>query len=253
MSSGTGNEGWSSWWSTIKATGDKLNEQVNQAVASIPINDEIKAKISEWGAVAGNYLDEADKKLERMEQSALQSIHEVSDDVKKLFNEVVVLEEQGQQQNGEVLFSNDRIATSRFEAALHKVHTSPQLFVKSNQLTGEVDSHTEQISEWLKSYPELRSLFDQLVPETVSYEQFWLRYIEIRTQLEDQDRKRKEILESQSKQSETYETTWSSESESEIEMPSLSKSEANTSAISGNASVVKDIQKEDANSDSDWE
>lgn len=273
MSESANEEGWASWWKT-KTEG--WSEQVNQVVSNLPSNEEMKAKLEEWGTKAGDYLDEADRRIEEFENSAVHSLKAVQTDIKHYVEEGISLEspeaEAAQMsQPGGVLFTSDRIATSRLEAQIHRLHQSPSVFMKGEPVSGDIESRTDTIAEYLETYPELRELFEALVPEKVEYKQFWLRYFAAREQIEEQDRQRKALL---ARQAEEEIEDWGSseddaaedttaESESEPKPTKLNTpQEPSKSDLSGpsgptessRASSLTGMKPQDVgDSDSDWE
>ena len=94
------------------------------------------------------------------------------------------------------------IHTSRFDAQLHVIHTSPESFGKDG--TGaefetwakefDVDKKTADISSDLEKYPELRSTMEKLVPDQVAYTDFWKRYYFLRHGIETAEARRKDLL-----------------------------------------------------------
>ena len=94
------------------------------------------------------------------------------------------------------------IHTSRFDAQLHVIHTSPESFGKDG--TGaefetwtkefDVDKKTADISTDLEKYPELRSTMEKLVPDQVAYADFWKRYYFLRHGIETAEARRKDLL-----------------------------------------------------------
>lgn len=96
------------------------------------------------------------------------------------------------------------IHTSRFDAQLHVIHTTPSGFSEDPIDSGEqwtkfkddfnVEKKTDAVAKDLDQYAELRSTMEQLVPEKVEYADFWRRYYFLRHVLEAQEEKRKELL-----------------------------------------------------------
>ncbi|ATY58917.1 BSD domain-containing [Cordyceps militaris] len=94
------------------------------------------------------------------------------------------------------------IHTSRFDAQLHVIHTSTDSFAKDpegdeyNKFTSEfdVEKKTADIASDLDKYPELRTTMEKLVPDHISYADFWKRYYFLRRGIEDAESRRKELL-----------------------------------------------------------
>jgi len=94
-------------------------------------------------------------------------------------------------------------STTRLDAQLHLLHTNLDNFKsdpRSSQYTEEwvktfsAEKRTEQISKDLEQYPELRSSMEKLVPDSVQYEEFWKRYYFLRSEIEGEEQKRKDLL-----------------------------------------------------------
>lgn len=94
------------------------------------------------------------------------------------------------------------IHTSRFDAQLHVIHTATESFEKDpegdeyNKFTEEfdVEKKTGDIAADLEKYPELRTTMEKLVPDQISYADFWKRYYFLRRGIEDAESRRKELL-----------------------------------------------------------
>jgi hypothetical protein len=96
------------------------------------------------------------------------------------------------------------IHTSRLDAQLHVIHTSPNELESDPSGSGEqwatfkkafdVESKTDAIARDLELYPDLRRTMEGLVPEKVEYKDFWTRYYFLRHVLEAQEERRKELL-----------------------------------------------------------
>ena len=57
------------------------------------------------------------------------------------------------------------------------------------------DYYTDEIASLLGRYPELRSKMDSLVPETVSYKDFWMRYFFQKSKIDAEEAMRRQLLE----------------------------------------------------------
>lgn len=92
--------------------------------------------------------------------------------------------------------------TTRLDAQLHAVHTTASSFTQDP--TGEqwlewaksfdVDKQTEAIARDLELYEDLRRAMEKCVPEKVEYRPFWCRYYFIRKAMDEEERKRREVL-----------------------------------------------------------
>lgn len=92
--------------------------------------------------------------------------------------------------------------TTRFDAQLHSIHTTPSSFTedpKSEQWEtyaedSDIDEQTGAIAKDLDKYEELRRAMEKLVPEKVEYKAFWTRYYFLRSAVEEEEKRRKEVL-----------------------------------------------------------
>ena len=92
--------------------------------------------------------------------------------------------------------------TTRLDAQLHAVHTTASSFTQDPQ--GEqwiewekgfdIDKQTEAIAKDLDKFEDLRRAMEKLVPEKVEYRAFWVRYYFIRKAIDEEEKKRKEVL-----------------------------------------------------------
>ncbi|TGZ79634.1 hypothetical protein EX30DRAFT_333192 [Ascodesmis nigricans] len=146
----------------------------------------------------------------------------------------------GANQQTELLFetkagstAGKQIYTSRLDAQLHLLHTNVELFKEDPKPEGfktfsegfKVDAKetTERIAADLERYPELRKAMEALVPETVEYAKFWVRYYFFREELDKDEQKRKELLKGAALEEE--EVGWDEEDESEDESEEESSEE----------------------------
>lgn len=93
--------------------------------------------------------------------------------------------------------------TTRLDAQLHAIHTTASSFTDDPQgqqweawKAGDFDieKHTDVISHDLEKYEELRRAMEKLVPEKVEYKIFWTRYYFLRKAIDEEERRRKEVL-----------------------------------------------------------
>lgn len=94
------------------------------------------------------------------------------------------------------------IHTTRFDAQLHVIHSSTDSFTKdpvseeydSWTKTFNVESKTDDISKDLEKFSELRASMEKLVPDTVTYADFWKRYYFLRHSIETAEARRRDLL-----------------------------------------------------------
>ncbi|EFY90529.1 hypothetical protein MAC_03523 [Metarhizium acridum CQMa 102] len=113
------------------------------------------------------------------------------------------------------------IHTSRFDAQMHVIHTSVDGFAKDptsdeyEKWTAEfdVEKKTDDISSDLAKYPELRTTMEKLVPDQVSYADFWKRYYFLRHGIETAESRRRDLLKAASAEDEVG---WDDDSDEEV-------------------------------------
>ncbi|KAK9238195.1 hypothetical protein V1525DRAFT_401807 [Lipomyces kononenkoae] len=109
--------------------------------------------------------------------------------------------------NRDVLFDvpediKRQIYTTRLDAQLHALHTSVEPILADSDDTAfaefaktfSADAQTTTIAQDLDHYPELRKLMEKVVPEKVTYEEFWKRYYFLREQINQEEVRRKQLL-----------------------------------------------------------
>ncbi|KAL5611772.1 hypothetical protein BROUX41_000653 [Berkeleyomyces rouxiae] len=142
------------------------------------------------------------------------------------------------------------IHSTRFEAQLHVLHTNPNTLLKAPEQSSQfaewekefnAEAKTDEIAADLDEYAELRTTMEKIVPEKVSYAQFWCRYYFLRHSIETAENRRKELLKAAAANSEV--DTWDDDSEddassSEEESDSNSEDE-NKADLSKKAAQIK--------------
>ncbi|CAO3666650.1 unnamed protein product [Umbelopsis vinacea] len=77
-----------------------------------------------------------------------------------------------------------------------------------------VEEYTDEIAKLLEEYPELRQTMDELVPIQVSYHDFWLRYFYRVWKIDQEDEKRRQIVQgADAHDEEDADFKWDSEDE----------------------------------------
>lgn len=93
--------------------------------------------------------------------------------------------------------------TTRLDAQLHAIHTTASSFTADPQGSQwetwkdggfNIEIQTDVISHDLDKYQELRRAMEKLVPEKVEYRMFWMRYYFLRKAIEEEEKRRKEVL-----------------------------------------------------------
>lgn len=159
------------------------------------------------------------KDLQRAEDAADEALLKFGTNVRDFLRDAVVISaptaEDASKPKGtdaagnEVLFETTEqgtgrkvFHTTRLDAQLHAVHTTASSFTQDPQgeqwaeweKSFDVDKQTESIASDLDKFEDLRRAMEKLVPEKVEYRPFWVRYYFIRKAIDEEERKRKEIL-----------------------------------------------------------
>jgi BSD domain len=90
---------------------------------------------------------------------------------------------------------------------LHELHTNPNILLQNPDTAKDpgfsawqnnfsAEPYTDEIASLLDRYPELRSEMDRLVPEKVSYKDFWMRYLYQKSKIDTDEARRKQLFES---------------------------------------------------------
>lgn len=202
---------------SVQTTADELGVK-SESTTSAPKKGETEAdkKIRENEGFLERFKTEAAKRLrdvQRAEDAADEALLRFGSNITNFLRDAVAVsapEHEGERA-GEVLFESKDAATgkrvihtSRLDAQLHVIHTTPSGLESDPQSTGErweefkkdfdIESKTDAIAADLEQYPELRRTMEVLVPEKVEYRDFWTRYYFLRHVLEVQEEKRKELL-----------------------------------------------------------
>ncbi|TVY39970.1 BSD domain-containing protein [Lachnellula occidentalis] len=114
------------------------------------------------------------------------------------------------------------IHTTRFDAQLHVIHSSMDSFTKdpvSEEYDSwtkifDVESKTDDISKDLENFSELRTSMEKLVPDTVTYADFWKRYYFLRHSIETAEARRRDLLKGAAASTEE-EVAWDEDSDDE--------------------------------------
>jgi hypothetical protein len=149
------------------------------------------------------------QKIQAAEDAADEALLKFGSGIKSFLRDAVTVTAPSTSSNStEVLFeTNDAegkrvIHSSRFDAQLHVIHTSPQTFTvdpdspEYTQFASDFDisAKTDGIAADLEKYPELRRAMEKLVPEKVEYAPFWTRYYFLRKVIQEEEVRRREVL-----------------------------------------------------------
>ena len=150
------------------------------------------------------------KEIQKAEDAADEALLKFGTNIRNFLKDAVSIAppstEAGQEST--VLFeSKDAsgkrvIHTTRFDAQLHVIHTSLDSFTKdpvSEEYepwtnTFNVESKTGDITQDLENFTELRASMEKLVPDAVTYGNFWKRYYFLRHSIETAEARRRDLL-----------------------------------------------------------
>ncbi|KAF4463055.1 hypothetical protein FALBO_10116 [Fusarium albosuccineum] len=181
------------------------------------------------------------KDLQRAEDAADEALIRFGGNVRNFLRDAIsIAPPQASDQSGTVLFeSKDAqgkrvIHTSRFDAQLHVIHTSTESFTKDPNSAQyekwskefDADKKTPDIDNDLQKFPDLRATMEKLVPDQVSYVDFWKRYYFLRHGIETAEARRRDLLQAASAEDEVG---WDDDSEDESEEESEEESDDDSS------------------------
>jgi septation ring formation regulator EzrA len=199
--------------SSKQATGEAGENVEATPTATKNLSSEDAIKESE--TVLSRLRDEAAKRLkdlQKAEDAADEALLRFGSNLRDFLRDAIKIappgSDQAENQGSRVLFeSKDAhgkrvIHTSRFDAQLHVIHTSPESFVKDGSGAEfetwtkefDIDKKTADISSDLEKYPELRATMEKLVPDQVPYADFWKRYYFLRHGIETAEARRRDLL-----------------------------------------------------------
>lgn len=150
------------------------------------------------------------KDIQEAEDAADEALLKFGTNIRNFLKDAVSIAPPSEGSNGKstVLFeSKDAsgkrvIHSTRFDAQLHVIHSSPDSFTKDPvseeydtwTKTFNVESKTDDITKDLENFSELRASMEKLVPDTVAYGDFWKRYYFLRHSIETAEARRRDLL-----------------------------------------------------------
>lgn len=152
------------------------------------------------------------KEIEKAEDAADEALLKFGKNIRNFLRDAVTIappsQESSQGGSQKVLFeSKDQdgkrvIHTTRFDAQLHAIHSSPDSFTKDPVSSEyekwkddfDVEKKTDAIASDLEKYQELRRSMEKLVPEKVDYADFWTRYYFLLMVIETEEQRRRDML-----------------------------------------------------------
>ena len=150
------------------------------------------------------------KEIEKAEDAADEALLKFGTNIRNFLRDAVTIAPPSGdgEQGSTVLFeSKDAhgkrvIHTTRFDAQLHAIHSSLDSFAKDPNTEEfkpwaekfDAESKTDDISKDLENFPELRASMEKLVPDRVTYADFWKRYYFLRHSVETAEARRRDLL-----------------------------------------------------------
>ncbi|KAG0651265.1 BSD domain-containing 1 [Hyphodiscus hymeniophilus] len=181
------------------------------------------------------------KEIEKAEDAADEALLKFGTNIRNFLRDAVSIAPPSEDatEGSAVLFeSKDAqgkrvIHTTRFDAQLHVIHSSLNSFTKDPASaeyepwtkTFNVESKTDDISKDLENFGELRASMEKLVPDKVTYEEFWKRYYFLRHSIETAEARRKDLLKGAAASAEE-EVGWDEDSDDEAASKAKPKLEA---------------------------
>ena len=172
---------------------------------------------------------EAAKRLEELakaEDAADEALLRFGTNIRNFLRDAIIITEpvEGatEGEGSRVLFESKGedgkrvIHTTRFDAQLHVIHSSLDSFTRDPASkeyapwleSFNVESKTSEIAKDLDKYRELRSAMERLVPDKVSYDEFWKRYYFLRHVIQTEEQRRRELLKGRRVRDKLYEKSW---------------------------------------------
>ncbi len=172
--------------------------------------------VKEAGSLVASLRSTAASKLKDLqyaEDAADEALLKFGTNVRNFLRDAVTITAPDDTEMGaekEVIFETSEPGTgkkvfhsTRLDAQLHAIHTTLSSFTEDpaqgdrwDEWTKDfdIDSKTDDIAKDLERYEELRQAMEKLVPEKVEYKPFWIRYYFIRKAVEEEEKRRREVL-----------------------------------------------------------
>ncbi|AEO64102.1 uncharacterized protein THITE_2109883 [Thermothielavioides terrestris NRRL 8126] len=222
----------------ISSSSDQASREAGENTETTPTatkDTSSEDAIKESETVLSRLRGEAAKRLrdlQRAEDAADEALLRFGSNLRDFFRDAIQIAppsgDEAESQGGTVLFeSKDAqgkrvIHSTRFDAQLHVIHSSPDSFTKDGSGAEyeawakefDVEKKTGDIASDLDKYPELRATMEKLVPDQVPYADFWKRYYFLRHGIETAEARRRDLLKAASAEEEVG---WDEDSDDEAE------------------------------------
>ncbi|KAI9893990.1 MAG: hypothetical protein M1814_004760 [Vezdaea aestivalis] len=227
------------------SSSDSPSSASNDASATSPPEDSKlrtnSETIRESDGVLSRLRNEASKglvELQRAEDAADEALLKFGTNISNFFRDAITISEPAdgvKDKSPRLIFESKGedgkriIHTSRFDAQLHVIHSNLDSFTRDPASkeyapwaeSFDIEKKTADIAADLDKYKELRSVMERVMPDKVSYEEFWRRYYFLRHVIESEEQRRKALLKGAATEEEV---SWDADSDDEI--PQLTKSSA---------------------------
>lgn len=149
------------------------------------------------------------KEIEKAEDAADQALLTFGTNIRNFLRDAVSIAPPEDAKEGSTILFESKdaqgkrvIHTTRFDAQLHVIHSSLDSFSKDPASaeyepwtkTFNAESKTDDIAKDLEKFAELRTSMEKLVPDKVTYEDFWKRYYFLRHSIETAEARRRDLL-----------------------------------------------------------
>ncbi|KAJ3302140.1 hypothetical protein HDV03_005376 [Kappamyces sp. JEL0829] len=214
---------WTGFLDSVKKSSESMaGVLAREAAGLVAIDQETEKTEAETkpnGGAIGvieNALDTLDDSLEQAEKIALQGISNLASGLTNLFSAPTESKPASPQQ----LKISDRFSTQIVEAALdEKTYLEPvpagdaQLALKMDLFRKEFDqiAHAGRIARLIGEYPAILKLMKRLVPDSLSEEEFWMRYYFKLNELELAQKARAALLVTETAAQPEEDIAWSSD------------------------------------------
>lgn len=164
----------------------------------LPLNSELSDKAQD----ALKTLDSHLQSVETIAQGYWSKVSgksfwsSMADSLGSKFDDVVTFKNEKSQESQSTAYRN--AAATRTEAELRQLSSDPEFYLNYKDdfpKTFAADNYTSDITELLAHDEHLRKLMNDIVPEKISYQDFWAIYFSSKEKILAKENIRKEILE----------------------------------------------------------
>lgn len=242
---------------------------VNEAEEGVKLNLPLDPAVSER---TQHYLGQLDSNLQNVEKVAQGYWNKVSaggfwsnmtSNLGNKFEQIIQFTDDDKEKGDSKENSKTIVGGNRTETELKTLSTDESVYLNSNislPKDFDADSKTEEISQILEKDTDLANLMNSIVPQKISYKEFWYIYFTQRQRILEMETTRRKILENKGTNKEE-EIAWDEEeddNDKQDEEPVIVKKEDTTDSETTNKGKQttnansKENEDEDEDDD-DWE